>query len=109
MAWAYFPSSGSDLVGKSCPALPTPWTVHCQALLSVGFPRQEYWSGLPFPSPGDLPDPEIEPWSSSLQAAILPTDPPGNTQARVPGTARQFLDRWTTRDVPGLVVNRRRM
>ena len=109
MAWAYFPSSGSDLVGKSCPALPTPWTVHCQALLSVGFPRQEYWSGLPVPSPGDLPDPEIEPWSSSLQAAILPTDPPGNTQARVPGTARQFLDRWTTREVPGLVVNRRRM
>ena len=39
----------------------TPWTVACQALLSMGFPRQEYWSGLPFPSPGDLPDPGIEP------------------------------------------------
>ena len=41
----------------------TPWTVACQALLSVRFPRQEYWSGLPFPSPGDLPDPGIKPTS----------------------------------------------
>ena len=41
----------------------TPWTVAHQALLSVGFPRQEYWGGLPFPPPGDLPDPGIEPMS----------------------------------------------
>ena len=41
----------------------TPWTVALQAPLSMGFPRQEYWSGLPFPSPGDLPDPGIEPRS----------------------------------------------
>ena len=41
----------------------TPWTVACQAPLSMGFSRQEYWSGLPFPSPGDLPDPGIEPLS----------------------------------------------
>ena len=40
-----------------------PWTVACQASLSMGFPRQEYWSGLPFPPPGDLPDPGIEPLS----------------------------------------------
>ena len=46
----------------------TLWTVAHQALLSTGFPRQEYWSGLPFPSPGDLPDPEIEPKSPALQA-----------------------------------------
>ena len=39
----------------------TPWTAACQAPLSMGFPRQEYWSGLPFPPPGDLPDPGIEP------------------------------------------------
>ena len=39
----------------------TPWTIVLQAPLSMGFPRQEYWSGLPFPTPGDLPDPEIEP------------------------------------------------
>ena len=43
----------------------TPWTVACQAPLSMRFPRQEYWSGLPFPSPGDLRDPEIEPVSST--------------------------------------------
>ena len=49
----------------------TPWT--CQALLSVEFSRQEYWSELPFPSPGDLPDPEIEPRSPELQADSLPS------------------------------------
>ena len=46
----------------------TSWTVARQAPLSMGFPRQEYWSGLPFPPPGDLPDPEIEPKSPALQA-----------------------------------------
>ena len=45
----------------------TPWTVAHQAALSMGFPRQEYWSGLPFPSPGDLPDLGIEPRSPALQ------------------------------------------
>ena len=44
----------------------TPWTVAYQALQSMGFSRQEYWSGLPFPSPGDLPDPGIEPRSPAL-------------------------------------------
>ena len=46
----------------------TPWTVACQAPLFMGFPRQEYWSGLPFPSPGDLPDPGIEPMSPASPA-----------------------------------------
>ena len=46
----------------------TPWTVAYQVPPSMGFSRQEYWSGLPFPSPGDLPDPGIEPRSSALQA-----------------------------------------
>ena len=55
----------------------TPWTVTYQALLSMGFSRQEYWSGLPFPSPGDLPDPAIEPRSPALQADSLPCKPPG--------------------------------
>ena len=45
-----------------------PWTVACQVPLSMGFSRKEYWSGLPFPSPGNLPDPEIEPGSLALQA-----------------------------------------
>ena len=49
----------------------TPWTVAPQAPLPMGFSRQEYWSGLPFPSPGDLPDPGIEPGSPTLQADSL--------------------------------------
>ena len=53
--------SGDGLVTKSCTTLATPWNVACQAPLSMEFSKQEYWSGLPFPSPGDLPDPGIEP------------------------------------------------
>ena len=60
-----------------CPTLCNPWTVACQAPLSVGFPRQEYWSRLPSPSPGDLPDPGIEPGSPALQADSLPSELPG--------------------------------
>ena len=52
----------------------TPWTVACQAPLSMEFSRQEYWSGLPFPSPRDLPDPGIEPRSPALQVDSLPTE-----------------------------------
>jgi len=55
----------------------TQWTVAHQALLSMGFPRQEYWSGLPFPSPGDLPDPEIKPGSQALSGGFFITEPPG--------------------------------
>ena len=51
-------------------------TVAHQAPLSMGFPRQEYWSGLPFPSPGDLPYPEIEPGSPTLQTDALLSEPP---------------------------------
>ena len=62
------------LVPKSCPTLATPWTVACQTPLSMGFSRQEYWNGLPFPSLGDLPDPGIEPGSLALQADCLLTE-----------------------------------
>ena len=55
----------------------TPWTVAYQALPSMGFSRQECWSGLLFPSPGDLPNPGIEPGSPTLQADALPSEPPG--------------------------------
>ena len=55
----------------------TPLTVAYQAPLSMGFSRQECWSGLPFPSPGDLPDPGIEPQSPALQAVALLSEPPG--------------------------------
>ena len=54
----------------------TPWTVALQAPLSMGFSKQEYWSGLPFPSPGDLPDPGTEPLSH-WQAGSLPLVPSG--------------------------------
>ena len=54
----------------------TTWTVAYQATPSMGFSRQECWSGLPFPSPGDLPDPGIEAESPSLQADALPSEPP---------------------------------
>ena len=54
-----------------------PWTVARQAPLSVGLSRQEHWSGLPFPSPGDLPDPGIKPGSPALQADSLLSRPPG--------------------------------
>ena len=52
----------------------TPWTVARQAPLSIAFSRQEHWSGLPFPSPGDLPNPGIKPSSPALQADSLPTE-----------------------------------
>ena len=55
----------------------TPWTVAYQAPRAMGFSRQGYWSGLPFPSPGDPPDPGIEPGSPALQADTLPSEPPG--------------------------------
>ena len=63
-----------DLVAKLCPILVTPWTVAHQAPLPVGFSRQEYWSALPCPSPGDLPDPGIKPGSPALQADSLPSE-----------------------------------
>ena len=54
----------------------TPWTVAYEAPQSIEFSRQEYWSGLPFPSPGDFPNPGIEPRSPTLQTDALPSEPP---------------------------------
>ena len=64
----------SGLVAKSCPIPATPWTIAHQTPLSMGSSKQEYWSGLPFPSPGDLPNPGIRPRSHILQADSLPTE-----------------------------------
>ena len=75
--WLYLQSESESEVAQSCPTLCDPWTVAHQAPLSMGFSRQEYWSGLPFPSPGDLPDPGIEPRSPTLQADALTSAPPG--------------------------------
>ena len=73
-----------DLVAKLCPTLATPWTVACQAPLSMAFSRQEYWCGLPFPSPdnrvtGGLPNPGFKniTGSSTLWADSSPSEPPG--------------------------------
>ena len=60
----------------------TPWTVALQAPLSMDFSRQEHWSGSPFPSPGNLPEPTIKPASPALQADSLPSEPPGKPSER---------------------------
>ena len=81
------------LGAKSCSTLATPWTVARQAPLPMGFSRQGYWNGLPFPSPGDLPDPGIEPGSPALQEESLPTELRGKQNVwvwnRVAGVERK--------------------
>ena len=73
--------SESEVKSLSCVRLfATPWTLAYQAPPSMGFSRQECWSGLPFPSPGDLPDPGIKPRSPTLQADSLPSEPRGKLQ-----------------------------
>ena len=76
----YMGTLSLSLVAQSCPTLATPWTVACQAPLSMGFSRQEYWSGLQYPSPGDLPKPGIEPGSHAWHADFLPTELWGKPQ-----------------------------
>ena len=75
------------LVTKLCPTLVTPWTVACQAPLPMGFSRQEYWSGLPFLSPGDHPNPGIEPESPALQTDSLLTELWGKPTHSFPGSS----------------------
>ena len=75
-------------------SLPPHGLVACQASLSMGFSRQEYLSGLPFPSPGDLPDPGIEPMSPALQANSLASEPPVKhkvVQSRVSRSQNHWL------------------
>ena len=74
-----------SLAAQSCLTLCDPMNSSHTAPLSVGFPRREYWSGLPCPSPGDLPDLRIEPQSPALQADSLPTEPPGKPATRKGG------------------------
>ena len=68
----------------------TPWTVACQAPLSMGFSRQEYWRGLLFPSPEDLLDPGIEPRSPALEADALTSEPPGKPLGLIKGNKKQI-------------------
>ena len=82
---AFFSPVAPSVKSVSCSLVSdsaTAWTVAHQAPLSVGFSRQEYWSGLPFPPPGDLPDPEIKPGSPALQADSLPSEPPRTSPYR---------------------------
>ena len=71
----------------------TLWTVAHQAPLSMGFSRQEYWSGLPFPSPGDLPNPGIEPGSPALQADALSSEPPGKPKRHIKNQRHYFTNK----------------
>ena len=73
---------GCCLVAKSCPTQATPWPVARQVPLFMAFSRQEYWSELPFPSPGDLPDPGIEPVSPELAHGFFTTEPHGKPSYR---------------------------
>ena len=79
------------LVAQSCPTLCDPWTAAHQAPLSMRFFRQGHWSGLPFPSPGDLPNPGIEPGSPALQADSLLTELQGKPCFRISGFIRKLL------------------
>ena len=70
----------------------TPWTVAYQAPQSMEFSRQEYWSGLPFPSPEDLPNPGSEPGSPALQADALPSEPPGGLKNGLIRLHKDYFD-----------------
>ena len=78
----------------------TPWTIHCQAPLSMGFPRQEFWSGFPFPSPGDLPDPEIELASPALAGGFFTTEPSGKPSQDLEGASPNYSGRHPMRTRP---------
>ena len=71
------------MMTQSCPTLAAPWTVARQAPLSMGFSKKEYWSGLPFPSPGDLPNLGIEPMSPALAGRFITTGHMGFPSWRV--------------------------
>ena len=71
----------------------TPWTIAHQSPLSMGFSRQEYWSGLPFPPPGDLPQPGIELTSPACQVDSLPLSHPGNPQRELFDTTATWWER----------------
>ena len=78
----------------------TPWTAARQAPLSTGFSRQEYWSGQPLPSPGDLPDPGIKPGSPELQADSLLSEPPGKPEGHYPEWEKVNLRKGTYSMIP---------
>ena len=84
-------------VAQSCPTLWNPMDCTHQAPLSMGLSRQEYWSGLPFPSPGNLPNPETEPRSPTLQADALTSEPPGKPAQGCTGGKFRDVGDWMRR------------
>ena len=98
-------TEGEGEVAQLCPTLCDP--VDCNLLgFSVhGILQQEYWSGLPFPSPGDLPDPGIEPGSPALEADALTSEPPGSTRAQLGlVTAHLIIQDWKSSCSLGLAI-----
>ena len=79
---------GGGLVTKSCPTLVTPWTIAHQAPLSMGFPRQEYWSGSPCPSATDLPNSEIKPTFPALADRFFTSEPLGKPRIQLVAQAQ---------------------
>ena len=91
----YVTCAGQEVEVKSLSCVwlyATPWTVAYKTPLSMEFSRQEYWSGLPFPSPRDLSNPGIEPGSPALQADALPSEPPGKSLIRIYTHTYSFSD-----------------
>ena len=84
LSFSTFMHESESEVTQSCPTLCDPRTIVYQAPLSMGFSRQEYWSGLPFPYPRDLPNPGMEPWSPALQTDALLSEPPGKPHLCIP-------------------------
>ena len=81
----------------------TPWTVAQHAPLSMGFPRQAYWSGLPFPPPADLPNPGIEPASPALVGRFFNTEPPGKARAKTRDVAKYRIMHKTAPPRRGII------
>ena len=103
----------SGLVSKLCPTLVTPSTVAHKAPLSMGFPRQEYWSGLPSPFPGNLPNPGIEPASPASASRFFTTFghnlqkcgilvPQPGLEPALPTLEEWSCHLWATREVPNI-------
>ena len=90
---------GGGLLVKLSPTFVTTWTVACQAPLSTGFSRQEYWNGLPFPSPRDLPDPGIKHASPALQEDSFTTETAGKPSVRLGKWQKFIATKWLTWDV----------
>ena len=86
-----------------------PWTVACQALLSMGFLRQEHWSGLPFHSPGDLSDPGIKPRFPALQADTLPSEPVGKPLTKNNANANYTIKEFEFIDLTSVFLSQIRV